>query len=95
MFESTFTPEKPPLAPWAKRMLILWLVTAPVALVFIGLSGMAAAAGDHWYVTLFIWAALTYPISVIVAFVFRRSYPRLVFLPFLNLALWLFAGSYP
>jgi hypothetical protein len=95
MFETIVKEEKPALLPWVKKMLLLWLVTSPIALVFVGLSGMAADAGDHWFVTLFIWAALTYPISVTLAYFFRRACPYLVFLPLFNIALWLFAGTFP
>jgi len=42
----------------------------------------------------FIWSALTYPLSVITAFLFRRKRPMLALLPFVNIALWLLSGSF-
>ena len=94
MFESYNALTKPPLFPWVKAMLTLWTVTLPVTLVFAMLSGMAADAGNHWWVDLFIWSAVTYPLSIIVAFLFRRKRPILALLPCINIALWFFAGSF-
>src|ERR1700731_195205 len=83
-------PAKPPIPSFAKGMLVLWIATLPVTLVLAGLSGMAIIhhEGD-WLVYAFIWSAYTYPISVLVAFLFRRKRPGLVFLPCLNIALFL------
>jgi hypothetical protein len=75
-------------------MLVVWMVTLPMTLPFIAFSGMAADAGDHWFVYVFIWSAITYPLTVLAAFVFRRKYPRLVFLPCINITLYFFAGSF-
>jgi hypothetical protein len=94
MFEAYYELAKPPLPPWVKAMLVLWVITLPITLLFATMSGMAADAGDHWWVDVFIWSAFTYPLSIIAAFLFRRKRPMLVLLPCVNIALWLFAGSF-
>ena len=75
-------------------MLALWLITLPFTLLLAGLSGMAIIhhEGD-WLAYAFIGSAQTYPISVLVAFLFRRKQPELVFLPCLNIALYFVFGS--
>jgi len=65
-----------------------WPLIAP-------LSGMAADAGDHWFVYVFIWSVLTYPLSVGIAFVFKRKFPAGTLLPLVNVVLCLVSGSYP
>lgn len=92
MFEAYYQLSKAPLLPWVKAVLTLWIVTIPVTLPFVPLSAMAAEAGDHWYVNVFVWSAFTYPLSVLTAFVFRRKSPALVVLPCVNIGLWFFAG---
>ena len=94
MFESYHELVKPPLPPWVRATLTLWIVTLPVTLPFAAFSGMAADAGDHLWVDVFIWSALTYPLSIVVAFLFRRKRPMLVLLPCANIAVWVFAGSF-
>lgn len=94
MFESYQQLIKQPLLPWVKAALTLWIVTLPVTLLFAALSAMASEAGYSWHMYLFMWSAFTYPLSVIAAFWFRRERPRLVLLPCVNIALWLFSGSF-
>lgn len=48
--------------------------------------------GD-WFTYAFIGSNYTYPISVLVAFLFRRKRPELVFLPCLNIALFFVFGA--
>ena len=81
---------KPPIPLFAKGMLALWLITLPFTLLVAGLSGMAIIhhEGD-WLTYAAIGSAQTYPISVLVAFLFRRKRPKLVFLPCLNIGLFL------
>ena len=55
---------------------------------------MASESADNWWVEVFMWSAFTYPLSVIVAFLFRRKRPILVLLPWVNIALWMFTGSF-
>ncbi len=93
MFESYQQLTKPPLPPWLKVALTLWIVTLPVTLLLAALSAMASEAGYSWHTYLFMWSAFTYPLSVIAAFWFRRKRPILTLLPFVNIALWLFSGS--
>ena len=92
MFETFQGPPRKPLLPWVKGVLALWIVTLPITLPFGCLSGMAGDGGYNWYVDLIIWTGATYPLSVILAVLFRRKRPELVFLPCLNIALWFFAG---
>ena len=94
VFESYQQLTKPPLLREVKLMLAFWIVTLPVGLVFMLVSGMAFDAGDHWDVDVFVGAAYTYPISIVLAFLFRRKRPMLVFLPWVNIALWLVSGSF-
>jgi hypothetical protein len=94
MFESYQQLTKPPLLPWVKAVLTLWIATLPITLLFVLVSGLAADAGDHWWVDVFVTAAWTYPLSVIAAFCFRRKRPMLVLLPCVNIALVLFTGSF-
>lgn len=84
--------EKPPLPVWVKGMLALWIITLPVTLWFAALSAMAGESGYNAGVYVLVGSAWTYPAGVIVAFLFRRKYPRMVLLPFVNVALWLGAG---
>ena len=85
--------ERPSLPKWVKVMLALWIITLPVTLPLAAMSGMAAIDGEHWYVYVFILAGFTYPVSVGFAFLFRRRRPEVVFLPCLNVVLWILAGS--
>jgi pheromone shutdown protein TraB len=68
--------------------LILLLPWLPMAL----LSGMAFDGGPTWRAYLFAWAMWTYPLSVVAAFILRRSIPASVFLPALNVAAIVIAG---
>jgi hypothetical protein len=85
---------KAPLLPWVKWILVVWLVTFPVTLPVIPGSWLAAGSEDCWHVWLFVWSALTYPMSVGFAWFFRRRCPPLVLVPCVNLVLWGFAGSF-
>jgi hypothetical protein len=78
---------------WAKGVLTVWLLTLPVTIVFAALSGMASEGGYNWRVYIFMGAAFTYPVSIILAFIFRRRVPLLVFLPCLNIIVWFVTGS--
>jgi hypothetical protein len=73
----------------------VWVVTLPLTLVFAALSGMAGEGGYNLQACILIGSAFTYPVSIVLAFSFSRRVPRLVFLPCLNIILWLVAGSAP
>jgi hypothetical protein len=94
MFESALVNQKPPLDWRVKGMLIFWIATLPITLPVSLLSGLAADAGKHWYVDLYIWSGLTYPLSVACAFICRRRRPVLALLPCVNIALCLFANAF-
>jgi hypothetical protein len=86
-------PEEKPSTPlWAKAVLAVWLLTLPVTILFAAISAMASEAGYSWSVYVFIGAAWTYPVSIVVAFILRRKLPPLVFLPGLNIIVWLWSG---
>jgi len=86
-------PEEEPSTPlWAKAVLAVWLLTLPVTILFAAISAMASEAGYSWPVYIFIGAAWTYPLSIVVAFILRRKLPPLVFLPCLNIIVWLWSG---
>lgn len=69
------------------------MITLPVAILFVGLSGMATEGGEKLSAYIFMGAAFTYPISILIAFLCRNKLPALVFLPCLNVAVWLISGS--
>ena len=87
-------PAREPLPFWVKAFLTLWILTLPVTLPAAALSAMATEAGEHWDVDLFIWSAFTYPVSVILAFLFRRMCHPVVLLPFLNVVVWFLSGAF-
>jgi hypothetical protein len=87
-------PEGEPSTPlWAKTVLAVWMLTLPITILFASLSGMASDDGYHPSVYIFIGAAFTYPISIVVAFILRRKFPALVLLPCLNVVVWFISGS--
>ena len=87
-------PTKPPIPLFAKGMLALWIITLPFTLALASMSGMAIIHHENdWLAYAFIGSALTYPISVLVAFLFRRKQPQLVFLPCLNILLYFVFGT--
>lgn len=84
--------DKPKMPIWAKGVLAVWILTAPVMFLFAAMSGMASESGDSRSVC-FIVAAWTYPLSIVTAFFLRRKLPALVFLPCLNVIAWFWTGS--
>ena len=68
-------------------LLVPWFIIGP-------LSAMAFDSGPSVHAYVFAISALTYPISVIVATIFRRNVPWMVFLPCLNLGGFFVAGRY-
>jgi hypothetical protein len=87
-------PEGEPSTPlWAKTVLAVWILTLPITILFASLSAMASEGGYHPSVYIFMGAAFTYPISIAVAFIFRRKFPSLVLLPCLNVVVWFISGS--
>lgn len=89
-----FEPDDEPNTPiWAKGVLAVWILTSPVTFLFASLSGMASEAGLSASVYVLMWAAYTYPLSIVAAFFLRRKLPALVFLPCLNVIVWLWTGS--
>jgi len=85
-------PEKPPVAGWARRMLVMWVILLVPWLFFGPASGMAFDGGYYWSAYVFAWSAMTYPLSVGMAFIFKRKCPALTFLPLVNIVLWLGVG---
>jgi hypothetical protein len=85
--------DEPSTPRWAKAVLAVWILTLPLTILFAAISAMASEAGYRRSVYIFIGAAWTYPLSIVVAFFLRRKLPPLVFLPCLNVIVWFWAGS--
>jgi hypothetical protein len=88
MFE-TFT-EPPPIKPYVKGLLALWFVLLIPWLPVTAVS--ASVLSNTWDANLFFWSPLTYPITLSVAFIFKRKVPRLSLLPLLNVAGFFLGG---
>lgn len=93
MFESISGP--PPCDPAVKAILAFWFILLVPWLPFAALAGMAFDGGAKWYAYLFVWSIWTYPITVGIAFGFRRKKPRLSLLPLANILGFLISGSQP
>ncbi|HTC32239.1 MAG TPA: hypothetical protein VK724_02655 [Bryobacteraceae bacterium] len=80
-----------------KIALIFWSALFVPWFPFMMLSGMAFDAGPHWYTYGFVWSMWTYPLLVVVIFIFRNSRIArfLVLLPLLNVIGCFFFGSFP
>ena len=78
-------PQPTQLQPYVAVWLIIWcLLLVPWGL-FAALSGMAFDGGYTFSAYLFAWSVWTYPVSLTIAFIFRRKYPALVFLPTIHI----------
>jgi hypothetical protein len=92
MLSHTTAPAKPPLPLWVKGMLVLWACTLPIA-TYAALSlWQAAAGGDYPLTHISVGAGFTYPLSVMVAVLFSRKWPGLVFLPLFHIVVWFLAA---
>ena len=82
MFES-FT-EYEPLDTGVRAMLIIWCILLvpwfPVAM----LAGLAFDGGRTWHAYVFVWSVWVYPVTLLIAFIFRRRVPSLSLLPILS-----------
>ena len=78
--------------PLAKVMLIIWAVLLVPWLPFAALSGMAFDGGPTLAAYLFVWGLLTYPVSLLIAWLLRKKAPFLVFLPCVNVILFCLSG---
>lgn len=78
-------PQATPLQPYVTGWLIIWCLLLVPWGVFAALSGMAFDGGYTFSAYLFVWSVETYPLSLVIAFIFRRKCPALVFLPFIHL----------
>ena len=58
-------------------LLLPWFLIAPV-------SAMAFDDGAKLSAYVFVWSVWTYPIPVVFAAVFREKWPKVTFLPLLN-----------
>jgi hypothetical protein len=76
---------------WSKSLLMLWaFLLVPWAAPAMG-SSMAFEDGHTIGAYVFVWSVLTYPISVLIAAIFRRKVQWLVFLPCANIVAALLA----
>jgi len=74
-------------APSATRApLIFWFILLVPWMLFGPLSAMAFDGGATAEAYMFFWSTITYPVSVVLAAVFRRWFPYAVLLPVLNFA---------
>jgi hypothetical protein len=76
--------EPPPLDPNTKALLVLssvllvpWCVIAP----FAGMAFDGGADAAAWIVVVDVW---TYPLTLAMAFFYRRRHPRLAYLPIIH-----------
>jgi hypothetical protein len=86
------TDSRPPIASWAQGLLLLWGVLLLPWLVLGPLSAMGFEGGRTLAAYVFFGAAITYPVSVGIAFVFIRKFPLLTLLPLVNIVVWLSSG---
>ncbi|MGH9490279.1 MAG: hypothetical protein ACRD17_07175 [Terriglobales bacterium] len=77
-------PQPAPLQPYVAVWLIIWCVLLIPWALFAALSGMAFDGGDTFSAYFFVWSVWTYPVSLLIAFLFRRKCPALVFLPMIH-----------
>jgi hypothetical protein len=91
------SPSQSPLKPFVKAALIFWAVLFVPWFPIMMLSGMAFDAGYKWFAYVFVWSMWTYPITLTVAFILKRTKSALfiVLLPILNVVGCAVSGSYP
>jgi hypothetical protein len=86
----TRTDRNQPLSPTVKWLLVLWcvlLVPWTFIATFAGFVFATARSNIQIVVSvLLVGSVWTYPLGIMLAFYFRRRYPRLVWLPTLNVA---------
>ena len=71
--------------PASKYMLAFWCILLLPWLLVAPLSGMAFDGGYTAEAYVFVWSVWTFPITVIIAAVFRKWVPWITLLPILNL----------
>ena len=87
------SPEAPPS--YAKTMQGIWLFLLFPWFPFAGLSGMAFDGGKKTSAYVFVWAVWTYPAVLLAASRLKRRFPGAIFLPFVNVFLFLVSGGAP
>ena len=87
--------EPPPLSRMVVVMLTIWCILLVLgAIPGLMLAGMAFEGGDTLDAYLSVIAVWSYPPLLAIAFIFRRRKPRLVYLPLLTVALFIFEEVY-
>jgi len=76
--------QKQPALPATRELFIVWLILLVPWMLFGPLSAMAFDGGDTAEAYVFFWSSITYPVSVVLAALFRRWSPHSIFLPVLN-----------
>ena len=71
--------------PAIKGILGLWIGLLIVWFPFAMLSGMAFDAGRSPAAYRYVWSVWTYPLSILIGFLFRKSFPLISWLPLLNI----------
>ena len=82
MFEGI--PGPTPLDPTVKAFITAWIIFLVPWLPIAAVAGLAFDGGPKWSAYVFVWSVWTYPITVGIAFIFRRKKPILSYLPFVN-----------
>jgi hypothetical protein len=82
MFDALTQPA--PLKTYVKVMLFVWFLLLVPWFPVAGIAGVAFDSSHKTAAWIFVLSVWTYPISLGTAFVSRRRYPYLVWLPTLN-----------
>jgi hypothetical protein len=77
---------------FVKIVLVIWAVLLIPWLPFAALSGLAFDGGPTLAAYVIVWALLTYPVSLLIAWLLRKKAPFLVFLPCVNVILFCLSG---
>jgi len=89
-------PQPAPLKAYVTVMLIAWSVLLPLLLQSADVAGMALAVPPNPSTPFaygFAWSIWTYPITLGIAFFYRRKRPHLVGLPALNVIVFIISAT--
>ncbi len=89
-------PQPAPSNTYVKVMLIAWSVLLPLLLQFARMAGKALADPPNPSTPFaygFAWSIWTYPITLGIAFVYRKKRPYLVGLPALNVTVFIISAA--
>jgi hypothetical protein len=69
---------------FSKIVLSIWSVLMIPWLLVAGMAGVAFDGGARSAAYMFVWSVWTYPIVLLIAVIFRKKSPLIIWLPFLN-----------